>query len=611
MGLLLNGSATSGGYYLFRQMQYSNTYIIDEFGREVHRWNNSSYTWWGTPYLLESGHLLLQAFPPDGVHLVELDWDGNIVWDFRLSDSDFRQHHDIEPLPSGNILVLTTEFHSKTEMVQAGRDTLGFTGTELWSEMLLEIEKNGATGGNIVWQWRMWDHLIQEFDPLRNNYGVVSSHPELFDLNWGVLGSPDWTHANGIDYNGAFDQIVICSRNFSEIWIIDHSTTTSEAAGHTGGDRGLGGDLLYRWGNPQVYQAGDASDQILDHQHDANWIESGCPGEGNIIVFNNGNLINHYSTVVELATTADANGNYARPDSGKAFMPLTPNWEWTDQPPEDTYANFLSGARRLSNGNTLITNGPDGELMEVAPSGDLVWRYIVPLRSTGVLWQGWYTYGNDVFRSYHFDTDYPAFEGRNLSPGSAIELNPITVSGAGTVPEFPTTADSSVSITAWIGSDINLSSVEVMIDTGNGFEPLEMFDDGLNSDGSPGDGQFGARIGKIDQSMTVQYYFVGVDDTAAVVYDPPNPPSSVYRVNITQASPYECGDIDGDSSSGTPTDISDLTYLVEYLFNGGPAPVDLSVADINNSGGGLPVDISDLTYLVDFLFGGGPAPNCN
>ena len=65
-----------------------------------------------------------------------------------------------------------------------------------------------------------------------------------------------------------------------------------------------------------------------------------------------------------------------------------------------------------------------------------------------------------------------------------------------------------------------------------------------------------------------------------------------------------CGDI--NSSMATP-DISDLTFLVEYFFGGGPPPRYDRVADMDNSGA---VDISDLTYFVDYLFGGGPAPDC-
>ena len=62
------------------------------------------------------------------------------------------------------------------------------------------------------------------------------------------------------------DQIVLSNHNLSEIWIIDHSTTTLEAASHSGGNSGKGGDLLYRWGNPQAYDQGTGADQLLNHQ---------------------------------------------------------------------------------------------------------------------------------------------------------------------------------------------------------------------------------------------------------------------------------------------------------------------------------------------------------
>jgi len=63
----------------------------------------------------------------------------------------------------------------------------------------------------------------------------VADHPELIDINFGGRHA-DWNHLNSIDYNEEFDQILLSSHNQNEIWVIDHSTTTEEAAGHTGGD---------------------------------------------------------------------------------------------------------------------------------------------------------------------------------------------------------------------------------------------------------------------------------------------------------------------------------------------------------------------------------------
>src|SRR5207245_6277174 len=99
--------------------------------------------------------------------------------------------------------------------------------------------------------------------------------------------TPDWTHINAVAYNADLDQIMLTVRAFSEFWIIDHSTTSAEAKGHTGGRGGKGGDLLYRWGNPQAYRAGRMEDQRLFAQHDAHWIPRGRLGEGHVMVFNN------------------------------------------------------------------------------------------------------------------------------------------------------------------------------------------------------------------------------------------------------------------------------------------------------------------------------------
>ena len=104
------------------------------------------------------------------------------------------------------------------------------------------------------------DHLIQDFDASKANYGEVAEHPELIDLNFRLSETTnyrdpsDWIHSNGIDYNPELDQIVLSPSNFSEVWIIDHSTTRTEAAGSNGGNSGKGGDLLYRWGNPRAYR---------------------------------------------------------------------------------------------------------------------------------------------------------------------------------------------------------------------------------------------------------------------------------------------------------------------------------------------------------------------
>jgi hypothetical protein len=183
-------------------------------------------------------------------------------------------------------------------------------------------------------------------------------------------------HTNSIDYNEEFDQILISVCNFNEIWVIDHSTTTEEEAGHTGGISGKGGDILYRWGNPQTYDEGTSIDQKLFMQHDATWINKGYPGEGNILVFNNGKNRpdGNYSSVDEIIPPVNDIGEYYIAD-GKAYGPETQIWIYSDNPNTSFYSDYLGGAHRLASGNTLITIETSGKLFEVTPDKTTVWQY--------------------------------------------------------------------------------------------------------------------------------------------------------------------------------------------------------------------------------------------
>jgi hypothetical protein len=167
------------------------------------------------------------------------------------------------------------------------------------------------------------------------------------------------------------DQILLSVRNFSEMWVIDHSTTTAEAAGHSGGNSGMGGDLLYRWGNPQAYDAGGSGDQQLFVQHDAQWIPEGTPGAGNILVFNNGQgrPDGDYSSVDGIVPPVDGAGNYT------GYGPAAPTWSYVASTPGDFYARNISGTQRLPDSDTLICDGPAARFFQVDAAGEVVWEY--------------------------------------------------------------------------------------------------------------------------------------------------------------------------------------------------------------------------------------------
>jgi hypothetical protein len=288
--------------------------------------------------------------------------------------------------------MIAWELKTEAEAIAAGRNPNLIQDGELWPDHIIEVN---PTSGDIVWEWHVWDHLIQDYDNSRANYGVVADHPELIDLNFvdGRRSGADWNHTNSIDYNAELDQIMLSIHSFSEIWIIDHSTTTAEAAGHNGGNSGKGGDLLYRWGNPQAYDAGNTADQQLFAQHDAQWIPSGYPGAGNILVFNNGagRPDGNYSSVEEIVPPLDGSGDYALA-AGLSYEPAEPTWTYTAATPADLYADRISGAQRLANGNTLICDGPSGAFFEVTPENDIVWTV---------------DYDGQLFRVTRYTSDYP------------------------------------------------------------------------------------------------------------------------------------------------------------------------------------------------------------
>jgi len=373
-----NGQEPFEGQTLVSPINSSTTFTIDMDGKVVETWRGANRPGF-MAYLLEDGSVLRTCIDPGGHfyggglggRLQRIDADDRVVWDFFFSNEDQAQHHDIRPMPNGNVLLIAWERKTRQEAEAAGRQN----ASEMWPTLIVEVEPVEPNGGNIVWEWHLWDHLIQDVDPDKDNYGVVADHPELMDINYGRIRGGDWIHANAIDYNEELDQITFSSHTINEVYIIDHSTTTEEAAGHTGGRSGMGGDILYRWGNPQVYDRGTPDDQRLFVVHCANWIDPCLPGAGNILMFNNGDrpgVMNDYSSVEEIVTPVDENGHY-HIEPGEPFGPSEPIWIYDD--PGVFHSNHMSGAYRLPNGNTIISEGTSGHVFEVTETGVSVWDY--------------------------------------------------------------------------------------------------------------------------------------------------------------------------------------------------------------------------------------------
>ena len=373
-------------YILFTPTYSGIVYLIDMNGTIVHTWRGSTMTGLDV-HLFKCGDVLRSFIPGISPTFIgggmtgcveRINWRGKITWSFEYFTDKVCLHHDFEVLPNGNILMIAWELKTEAEAIQAGRNPDKILFGQLWSDHIIEIN---PVNNKIFWEWHAWDHLIQDYDQTKDNYGVVGDHPELIDINFITTESNkrDWLHTNAVDYNEGLDQILLSVHNFNEIWVIAHNTTTEEASGFRG-------NLLYRWGNPMAYRAGEIDDQKFYRLHDAQWIKDGCSGAGNILIFNNG-CVRGYSSVDEIVPPIDDNGNYY------SYEPEEPIWVYD----EFFYSPIMSGVERLPNGNTIICDGYKGEFFEVTIEKEIIWNYTNPYPN-GMF--------NDVFKIYQCDLDY-------------------------------------------------------------------------------------------------------------------------------------------------------------------------------------------------------------
>jgi len=377
------GQTPFDGITLIAPQNSTEIYALDINQTTVNTWSGAVSPAAAFAYMLPDGSIMRPCkdadgqFPGSGAG-GRVQWfaaDGTLLWDYYFSNEEHLQHHDIAPMPNGHVLILAWERKSNAEAIAAGRQSIT---TDMWPTLIVEVEPVGSNDANILWEWHLWDHIIQDVDANLPNYGVVADHPELININFATVTSDgDWVHENAVDYDEMLDQIVFSSKAFNEFYIIDHSTTMAEAAGHAGGTHGKGGDVLYRWGNPQAYDRGTSADKHYYTIHGATWIHCGLPGAGHVMTFNNGTrgTGGNYSSAEEIAPPRDAAGNYVI-DAGEPFGPDAPAWIYGN--PDDQYfyaGDAQGGAYRMPNGNTLITAPSGGIVFEVSEAGDTVWSY--------------------------------------------------------------------------------------------------------------------------------------------------------------------------------------------------------------------------------------------
>ncbi len=422
IGLLHHNVAVSDGYVLFSPLLNNEVFLINPCGEKVNQWTFTEQPG-ATCYLLNNGNLLRAGQD----HLEIRDWNNNVVWNYATTANGIRQHHDITPLPNGNILCIAADNYSLSQMTAAGRNPAA-TAATMKFEKIIELQPIGSNNAAIVWEWKFMNHVIQDFDATKLNYGVVVNHPELLDLNFNNASNNDYIHLNGIDYNASLDQILISARHLSEIYIIDHSTTTIQAAGHSGGNSNKGGDFLWRWGNPQVYRQGTEANQKLFFQHNAMWVENGYLDQGKISVFNNGalNTAQPYSKVNLIQPQIEIiNGTYTMTNS--VFNPQDFDWSWNGTILGDVFfEDKRSGTQSQPNGNIIISESSTGRVSEITKTGTLLWSYKNP---TGPTTGGATTYypqltttlNNSFFKAEKYPANFPGFVGHSMNPIGILE----------------------------------------------------------------------------------------------------------------------------------------------------------------------------------------------
>lgn len=397
------------GYTVFQARDEGAT-IIDMNGGVVNHWHHLQ----GFPNKLLPGGYIMGSLGErnstygwqDQKDLVQVDWDGNIVWKFNknqyVEDPGYepewmaRQHHDYQregnpvgyyvpgmecKVDSGNTLLLT---HNDVVDPNISLHTLS-------DDRIIEVDWEG----NIIWEWNCHEHIDEmEFDEIAKavmyrNPGIIGNgNGDWMHINsMSVLGPNKWYDAGDKRFHP--DNIIIDGRETNIIAIISKET----------------GKLTWKLGPD--YSRGKAKEigQIVG-QHHAHMIPRGLPGEGNILIYDNGGWAG-YGAPNPAAPTGNKNAtrDYSRvieidPVKMEIVWQCRPMDLGYGQPhnADHFYSCYISSAQRLPNGNTFITEGSDGRLFEVTPEHEIVWEYHSPYFGKQL--------ANMVYRAYRYPYEY-------------------------------------------------------------------------------------------------------------------------------------------------------------------------------------------------------------
>jgi hypothetical protein len=386
------------GYTVLSPLGGDAAIVIDMNGAVVKRWEGYNSSAGGPVRILPGGVLIGASGANPGkqesLALVARDFDGKELWRFDHNQQitpqggeptwSLRQHHDWQrddfpagyyspgvapaapPNASTKTLVLT---HTTRALAAVAGETM------LEDDRILEL----APDGKITWEWVVSDHIDDlHFDrDAREAIRGPNAGPGAFDwfhMNSAAYVGPNHWYDEG-DKRFAPENILISSRAASLVAIVARD-----------------GKVVWQIGpdysaTPELRALG----QVIG-QHNAHIIPKGLPGAGNLLLFDNGGASGYGRPN---AAALKGRNIYARPTSRVLEIdPVSLKLVWSYTAPT-FFATNISGAQRLVNGNTLITEGPDGRLFEVNKDGTIVWEYVYPVFTGG---RGRPT--NSVYRAY-------------------------------------------------------------------------------------------------------------------------------------------------------------------------------------------------------------------
>ncbi len=380
----------------------SQTVLIDMNGNVVKHWGNVSNEEHPVK-LLKGGYVMGATGNPGRIwgddysnDLSVVDWDGNIIWSYKKAG----MHHDFQregnPVGSyvpgmeanpkgGKTLILSNKIVKNKKI----------SDKPLLDDIIYEVDYDGK----VIFEWLASDHFKEmDFDEIAKT--VMYRYPNYSATRTPGKVGGDWIHINTASWLGPNkwydkgdqrfnpDNIIYDGRQTTTTGIIDRKT----------------GKLVWQMGpdftkTKELRRIGPTIG--LHHAH---MIPKGLPGEGNLLIFDNGG----YGGYGLPNPTSPTGLNNARSDFSRVLemdpVKMKVVWEYTANKAGfrdrcKFYSDYISSAQRLPNGNTLITEGAFGRLFEVTPEYETVWEYVSPFYFPT---EGF----NMVYRAYRYPYDY-------------------------------------------------------------------------------------------------------------------------------------------------------------------------------------------------------------